>query len=124
MNKIKDAPLSAGVVHYNMEAYGENLISRKRQHVGLHCISALAELKFKVFLCATAYPEPQDSLARIGLDVTSHLDGFVKAIGRNEILPFLGAYQRLVYSYFFFKKLTKKHKPRFSSDNWWIYFDP
>ena len=29
MNKIKDAPLSAGVVHYNMEAYGENLISRK-----------------------------------------------------------------------------------------------
>ena len=44
------------------------------------------------------------------MDVTSHLDGFVKAIGRNEILPFLGAYQRLVYSYFFFKKLTKKHK--------------
>ena len=74
---------------------------------------ALAELKLKVFLCASTYPEPKDTLARIGLDVTPHLDGFVKAIGRNEILPFLGAYQRLVYSYFFFKKLTKKYKPDF-----------
>ena len=67
----------------------------------------------KVFLCASVYPERDETIKRIGIDVSGYIDGFVKAIGRNEILPFLGAYQRLTYSYFFFKKLIKKHKLNF-----------
>ena len=67
----------------------------------------------KVFLCASAYPEKDETIKRIGIDVSGYIDGFVKAIGRNEILPFLGAYQRMTYSYFFFKKLIKKHKLNF-----------
>ena len=78
------------------------------EHVGLHSIKAMHEMGSKVFLCASAYPKREESLERIGIDVTDSIDGFVKSIGRNEILPFLGAYQRLVYSYFFFKKLIKK----------------
>ena len=83
------------------------------EHVGLHSIKAMHEMGSKVFLCASAYPKKEESLERIGIDVTDSIDGFVKSIGRNEILPFLGAYQRLVYSYFFFKKLIKKHKVDF-----------
>jgi len=49
----------------------------------------------------------------VGIDVSGCIDGFVKAIGKNEILPFLGVYQRLTYSYFFFKKLIKEHKVDF-----------
>ena len=67
----------------------------------------------KVFLCASAYPKKEETLERIGIDVTDSINGFVKSIGRNEILPFLGAYQRLIYSYFFFKKLIKKHEVDF-----------
>jgi alpha-1,2-mannosyltransferase len=67
----------------------------------------------KVFLCASVYPERDETIKRIGIDVSGYIDGFVKAIGRNEILPFLGAYQRMTYSYFFFKKLIKKHKLNF-----------
>ena len=67
----------------------------------------------KVFLCASVYPEKDETIKRIGIDVSGYIDGFVKAIGRNEILPFLGAYQRMTYSYFFFKKLIKKHKLNF-----------
>jgi alpha-1,2-mannosyltransferase len=64
----------------------------------------------KVFLCASAYPKKEETIKRIGIDVEDSIDGFVKAIGRNEILPFLGAYQRMVYTYSFFKKLIKEHK--------------
>ncbi len=67
----------------------------------------------KVFLCSSSYPERNETLDRIGIDVTDSISGFVKSIGRNEILPFLGAYQRLVYSYFFFKKLIKRYKVDF-----------
>jgi len=67
----------------------------------------------KVFLCASEYPRREQSLKSIGIDVTESIDGFVKAIGRNEILPFLGAYQRMAYSYFFFKKLLKKYTSNF-----------
>lgn len=67
----------------------------------------------KVILCASAYPEPKQSMKRVGIDVSDCIDGFVKAIGKNEILPFLGIYQRLVYSYFFFKKLVREHKVDF-----------
>ena len=67
----------------------------------------------KVFLCASEYPQREQSLKSIGIDVTHSIDGFVKAIGRNEILPFLGAYQRMAYSYFFFKKLLKKYTSNF-----------
>ena len=49
----------------------------------------------------------------MSIDVEDSIKGFVKTIGRNEILPFLGIYQRLVYSYFFFKKLIKTYNPDF-----------
>ena len=49
----------------------------------------------------------------MSIDVEDSIKGFVKAIGRNEILPFLGIYQRLVYSYVFFKKLIKTYNPDF-----------
>jgi glycosyltransferase involved in cell wall biosynthesis len=49
----------------------------------------------------------------MSIDVEHSIKGFVKTIGRNEILPFLGIYQRLVYSYFFFKKLIKTYNPDF-----------
>jgi glycosyltransferase involved in cell wall biosynthesis len=65
---------------------------------------------FKIFLCSSTYPEREETINRIGIDVSDSIDGFVKAIGRNEILPFLGAYQRMTYSYFFFKKLIKEYK--------------
>jgi len=64
----------------------------------------------KVFLCASAYPKKEETIKRIGIDIEDSIDGFVKAISRNEILPFLGAYQRMVYTYSFFKKLIKEHK--------------
>lgn len=64
----------------------------------------------KVFLCASAYPKREETIKRIGIDIEDSIDGFVKAIGRNEILPFLGAYQRMVYTYSFFKKLIKEYK--------------
>jgi alpha-1,2-mannosyltransferase len=49
----------------------------------------------------------------MSIDVEDSIKGFVKTIGRNEILPFLGIYQRLVYSYVFFKKLIKTYNPDF-----------
>jgi glycosyltransferase involved in cell wall biosynthesis len=66
-----------------------------------------------VYLCASVYPEREKTVKRVGIDVTDSIDAFVKAIGRNEILPFLGVYQRLAYSYFFFKKLVKEYKVDF-----------
>jgi glycosyltransferase involved in cell wall biosynthesis len=59
------------------------------------------------------YPDKVTTLERVGIDVTDSIDGFVRAIPRNEILPFLGAYQRLCYSYFFFKKLIQQYSPDF-----------
>jgi glycosyltransferase involved in cell wall biosynthesis len=53
------------------------------------------------------------TLKRVGIDVSDSIDNFVKAIPRNEILPFLGAYQRLCYSYFFFKRLIQQYCPDF-----------
>jgi alpha-1,2-mannosyltransferase len=67
----------------------------------------------KVNLCASVYPDRITTLERVGIDVTDSISGFVKAIPRNEILPFLGAYQRLCYSYFFFKKLIREYCPDF-----------
>lgn len=64
---------------------------------------------FKVNLCSSTYPDGKTTLQRVGIDVSDSIDSFVKAIPRNEILPFLGAYQRLCYSYFFFKKLIQQH---------------
>ncbi|WP_415280895.1 glycosyltransferase [Candidatus Nitrososphaera sp. FF02] len=81
--------------------------------MGLHIIKALDEMGLQVFLCASVYPEREQTVAKVGIDVSGSIDGFVKAIGRNEILPFLGVYQRLTYSYFFFKKLIKEHKVDF-----------
>ena len=49
----------------------------------------------------------------MSIDVEDSIKGFVKTLGRNEILPFLGIYQRLVYSYVFFKKLIKTYNPDF-----------
>jgi glycosyltransferase involved in cell wall biosynthesis len=49
----------------------------------------------------------------MSIDVEQSIDGFVKAIGRNEILPFLGIYQSLAFSYFFLKKLIKTYNPDF-----------
>ena len=49
----------------------------------------------------------------MSIDVEQSIKGFVKAIGRNEILPFLGIYQSLVSSYFKFKKLIKTYNPDF-----------
>jgi alpha-1,2-mannosyltransferase len=68
---------------------------------------------FRVNLCASVYPDKVTTLERVGIDVTDSIDGFVRAIPRNEILPFLGAYQRLCYSYFFFKKLIQQYSPDF-----------
>jgi glycosyltransferase involved in cell wall biosynthesis len=62
---------------------------------------------FKVLLCSTAYPRREQALSRIGIDVTDSIDGFMKVKGRNEVLPFLGVYQSMVDSYFYFKKLDK-----------------
>lgn len=73
-------------------------------------IKALDSMGLKVFLCASAYPEKEQTMRKVGIDVSGCIDGFVKAIGKNEILPFLGVYQRLVYSYFFFKKLLREHE--------------
>ncbi|MEW5840450.1 glycosyltransferase [Nitrososphaera sp.] len=81
--------------------------------MGLHAIKALDEMGLRVFLCASAYPEREQTVEKVGVDVTGCIDGFVKAIGKNEILPFLGVYQRLVYSYFFFKKLVREHRVDF-----------
>ena len=81
------------------------MIPVRGEHVGLHSIKTLHEMGFKVFLCASAYPERKETVKKVGIDVTDCLSGFVKAIGRNEILPFFGAYQRMVYSYMFFKNL-------------------
>ena len=47
------------------------------------------------------------------MDVEQSIKGFVKAIGRNEMLPFLSIYQNLVYKYFIFKKLIKTYNPDF-----------
>ena len=49
----------------------------------------------------------------MSIDVEDSIKGFVKAIGRNEMLPFLSIYQSLVSSYFFFKKLIKTYNPDF-----------
>ena len=68
---------------------------------------------FKVNLCSSVYPDRMTTLKRVGIDVTDSIDSFLKAIPRNEILPFLGAYQRLCYSYFFFKKLIQQYSPDF-----------
>jgi alpha-1,2-mannosyltransferase len=67
----------------------------------------------RAYLCASEYPAVEQTVKRIGIDVSGNIDGFVKAIGRHEILPFLGAYQRMCYSYFFFKKLVKEYNPDF-----------
>jgi alpha-1,2-mannosyltransferase len=49
----------------------------------------------------------------MSIDVEDSIKGFVQTIGRKDILPFLGIYQRLVYSYVFFKKLIKTYNPDF-----------
>ena len=49
----------------------------------------------------------------MSIDVEQSIKGFVKAIGRNEMLPFLTIYQNLVYKYFIFKKLIKTYNPDF-----------
>jgi hypothetical protein len=49
----------------------------------------------------------------MSIDIEDSIKGFVKAIGRNEMLPFLSIYQSLVSSYFFFKKLIKTYNPDF-----------
>src|SRR5215208_8456655 len=49
----------------------------------------------------------------MSIDVEDSIKGFVQTIGRKEILPFLGIYQRLVYSYVFLKKLIKTYNPDF-----------
>ena len=47
------------------------------------------------------------------IDVEDSIDGFVKAIGKNEMFPSFRIYQSLVSSYFFFKKLIKTYNPGF-----------
>jgi alpha-1,2-mannosyltransferase len=64
----------------------------------------------KIYLCATEYPRKEDTLKLVGIDVENSLDGFVKALGRDQILPFFGVYQRMVYSYFFTRKLINLYK--------------
>ena len=49
----------------------------------------------------------------MSIDVEQSIKGFVKARGRNEILPFLGIYQSLTSSYFKYKKLIKTYNPDF-----------
>ena len=49
----------------------------------------------------------------MSIDVEDSIKGFIKAIGRNEMFPFLSIYQGLVSSYFFFKKLIKTYNPDF-----------
>ena len=49
----------------------------------------------------------------MSIDVEDSIKGFIKAIGRNEMFPFLSIYQSLVSSYFFFKKLIKTYNPDF-----------
>ena len=68
---------------------------------------------FRVNLCASAYPQKTVTLERVGIDVSDSIDSFLEAIPGDKILPFLGAYQRLCYSYFFFKKLVRKCHPDF-----------
>jgi alpha-1,2-mannosyltransferase len=68
---------------------------------------------FRVNLCASTYPQRIVTIDRVGIDVTDSIDAFIQAIPRDRILPFLGAYQRLCYSYFFFKKLIQEYHPDF-----------
>jgi alpha-1,2-mannosyltransferase len=49
----------------------------------------------------------------MSIDIEQSIKGFVKAIGRNEMLPLLTIYQNLVYKYFIFKKLIKTYNPDF-----------
>jgi alpha-1,2-mannosyltransferase len=49
----------------------------------------------------------------MSIDVEDSIDGFVKVIEKNEMLPFLSIYQRLISSYLFFKKLIKTYNPNF-----------
>jgi glycosyltransferase involved in cell wall biosynthesis len=64
-------------------------------------------LGFEVFLCASAYPEREITVKRVGIDVSDSIHGFTKPVARNEMFPFLGVYQGIADSYFFFKKLDK-----------------
>jgi glycosyltransferase involved in cell wall biosynthesis len=64
-------------------------------------------LGFKVLLCASAYPEREITIKRTGIDVSDSIYDFTKPVGKNEMFPFLGVYQGIADSYFFFKKLDK-----------------
>jgi glycosyltransferase involved in cell wall biosynthesis len=64
----------------------------------------------KIYLCATEYPRREETDKLVGINVENSIDGFVKALGRHQILPFFGVYQRMVYSYFFFRKLINSYK--------------
>ena len=49
----------------------------------------------------------------MSIDVEDSIKGFVKATGRNEMLPFLRIYQSSVSSYLYLKKLIKTYNPDF-----------
>ena len=49
----------------------------------------------------------------MSIDVEDSIKGFVKALRKDEIVPFLRIYQSLVSSYFIFKKLIKTYNPDF-----------
>lgn len=63
-----------------------------------------------IFLGATAYPKKEETLKLVGIDIEDSIRGFVEAIPRRQILPFLGIYQRMAYSYFLYTKLMKTRK--------------
>ena len=71
-------------------------------------IKALHEMGLKVCLFSSAYPERDKTLSRIGIDVTQSIDGFVMATNRNEMVPFLGIYQRMVDYYFSLRNWINK----------------
>jgi alpha-1,2-mannosyltransferase len=70
-------------------------------------------MNLKVFLCASEFPDREKTINRVGIDVSDSIDGFVRSIRRDERPPLLGIYQRLVYSYFYSKKLIKEFNPDF-----------
>ena len=50
----------------------------------------------------------------MSIDVEDSIDGFVKAIEKNnELLPFLSIYESLIYPYLLYKKLIKTYNPDF-----------
>jgi hypothetical protein len=91
------------------------------EHVVLHSIKALHEIGFKVFFYLTAYPKREETLKRIGIDVTGYIGSFVQTIDKEKRLPFLGIYKSIVDTYFSYNKFQTSTS-LCSNNYWWCHY--